>query len=376
MKIKILNILLIENGPEYIVAAQKYIKKIKDIQIEVKNSTDFSEGLTLLETTRFDALLICLSAVNNKTLIDIKRLRKKLPYTPIVILTKKQNNLLKNELFKIGIHVTLLKNKNAIEDAIAMLTQYAGAINYMRKGLKNREKQLNRIEENRNDFIRMVNHELNAPIAAISGAAEIFQEEIAGPLNRKYQNFANMIQERAGQLLRTSNDLNILVNLESGKFNIKPENINIAEKIKEICSLLNKQAHAKGIKLKCDTNNSKDIFFKVNPVCIEHIVVNLAQNSFCLAKSIVNIEIKPGRTNCRIIVENDGADFAPNDISKIFNKFYRVDHLKKCHIGSSIGLAIAKGITKELRGSIKAENSKVNSANTTGPRFVVTLPLV
>jgi light-regulated signal transduction histidine kinase (bacteriophytochrome) len=87
-------------------------------------------------------------------------------------------------------------------------------------------------------------------------------------------------------------------------------------------------------------------------------------------QSVVKIEIYPTKTDCRIMVTDDGVGIKPEHLSRIFNTFVRLHHGEK-YAGTGIGLALVKKIVERHNGSITVE-----SAPEKGSTFTVTLPVV
>ena len=105
------------------------------------------------------------------------------------------------------------------------------------------------VERMKSAFVAMVSHELRTPLSAILGYAEIFMEQIYGPLNEKQVNMTNRIVSNTRRLLSLINDLLDQAQMEAGKLKIKYETIKPADLLENLHSVMEKLTADKSLKL-------------------------------------------------------------------------------------------------------------------------------
>lgn len=369
-----LDILLIGCNRNDGLVVKESLKNVRVIKTKLKSSSSFSKAMVLLGQNKYHLILLNLSDYNGDDLFSLRKLRSVYKYIPVVLLTKNKNKVLWEKAITFGAQDYLIKGKIS-DDNLFRVIQYSLMFKNLDNEIIEHKKNTKLINKIKDDSIIRVNHELNAPIAAISGAVEIFQGEMLGPLNSKYKKFANMIQDSAKQLLQCSNNLIELTDLDVGDLSIKPEKINIKEKVDEVCLALNLKAKAEDIILNVETTNAVDVFINADPVYFRQIITKLVEISFRLAKSKVKLIIKVNQNNCCIIVGNNGTGIFSEDLSKLFDKFSINKQLDKKQIWLILSLVLIKGFMEVHGGTIMAENSYDTNSNINGLQFIATLPL-
>ena len=108
---------------------------------------------------------------------------------------------------------------------------------------------------------------------------------------------------------------------------------------------------------------------KTDKMLLQQIIYNLVNNATIYTKpgSIINIDAIIHADILKIIIEDNGEGFPPDEIENVFDKFYRLKSSRTG--GTGLGLSIAKGFTEALTGNINLEN-----ISTGGARFTIELP--
>ena len=230
-------------------------------------------------------------------------------------------------------------------------------------------KQLDRMKS---DFVNMVAHELRSPLVSIRQIQSVLAEGLAGPLSEKQADFVKRGMKKIDALLALINDLLDVARLEAGRLVQKQTAIDLSELIQDMVLLMQVRAKEQGIDLTYSCENMKPVV--ADPKNIEEVLNNLLTNAINYSPEggKVTVTARGAGQFVEIKVSDSGVGIAPEELHKIFDKFYRVKHPKTRGVtGTGLGLSIVKGIVETYRGSIHVE-----SVPDQGTTFTVLLPAV
>ena len=216
-----------------------------------------------------------------------------------------------------------------------------------------------RIDDMRKDFISNVSHELKTPIALIEGYAEGLTEGIADDEeSRKY--YCSVIMDEAVKMNKMVKQLTSLTNLEFGNDGIEIKRFDLSALIKSIIEAQGMRAEEKSVKVEDRFPEGLEAWgdeFK-----IEEVLTNYYTNALNHIDGEKRLIISGSETDgkIRVSVYNDGTPIPEEDISRIWEKFYKVDKARtRAYGGSGIGLSIVKAIMDahgQAYGVINHEN--------------------
>ncbi|MCU0595620.1 MAG: response regulator [Desulfobacterota bacterium] len=230
-------------------------------------------------------------------------------------------------------------------------------------------KQLDRMKS---DFVNMVAHELRSPLVSIRQIQSVLAEGLAGPLSEKQGDFVKRGMKKIDALLALINDLLDVARLEAGRLAQKRTAINLSELIEDIVLLMQPRAREQGIVITHSCENMKPVV--ADPKNIEEVLSNLLTNAINYSPEggKVTVTARGVGQFVEIRVSDTGVGIAPEEVPKIFDKFYRVKHPKTRQVtGTGLGLSLVKGIVETYSGSIHVE-----SVQDQGTTFTVLLPAV
>lgn len=216
--------------------------------------------------------------------------------------------------------------------------------------------QKDRLEQMRNEFLGNVSHELKTPIALIQGYAEGLKEGVNDdPESREF--YCDVIMDEASKMNHMVRNLLDLNQLEFGDEKIQFERFDLTELVKGVLQSMELFAEQKQAKVRF--RQTEPLYVWGDEYKIEQVVRNYVSNAFNhLAGDMVvevKIEVKDGIA--RTTVFNTGKPIPEEDISHIWEKFYKVD---KAHTreygGNGIGLSIVKAIMESLHRKYGVEN--------------------
>lgn len=214
-----------------------------------------------------------------------------------------------------------------------------------------------RLDNMQKEFVADVSHELKTPITSIMGYADTLLE---GEYDKETQEkFLNVIASEARRMARLVTDLLTLSRYDNNKNKTKKESFDLGDLVKKCQDKL-----AIEIKKKNHTVNSF-VTADVPPVYadkddIERVILNILTNSIKYTPDGGEIKIYVGfvYNDAYIKVFDNGIGIPEEDLSRIFERFYRVDKARTREMGGTgLGLSIAKEILDKNGGSIDIKST-------------------
>lgn len=204
------------------------------------------------------------------------------------------------------------------------------------------EKQ--RSEQLRKELIANISHELKTPLGIVKGFAEGLQDGVATDKKDRY----------LAMIVNETDRMNALIMdmLELSKFEVKavrlhPRSISMTNLIQNMVDSFSQQLESKHLKIKVNLEE-EELFVEADPRRIEQVVLNLLSNAirYAVENSVITICIDrtiAGKVNTEI--ENIGPHIANEDLSRIWDQFYRVERSRDRRSGGTgLGLTIVKHI--------------------------------
>jgi two-component system phosphate regulon sensor histidine kinase PhoR len=229
------------------------------------------------------------------------------------------------------------------------------------------------LDEMKNDFVRMVSHELRAPLAAISQQHAVILDGLAGDLSVKQRELLTRAHAKIQGLLDLINDLLDIAKMEAGHGQLEQVPLALGKVLVEIVELLRAKADEQRVTLKLELPGDLPLI-RADRRSMEEVFTNLVSNAVNYSPDggDVRIAALSHGDYVEVLVTDNGIGIEPGEISKIFDKFYRVKHAKTRQvIGTGLGLSLVKGLIEAHRGSVEVE-SQVGVGST----FRVFLPIV
>jgi len=218
--------------------------------------------------------------------------------------------------------------------------------------------EMRRLETMRRDFVANVSHELKTPLTSIKGFVETLLD---GALDDKENsvNFLKIINNHADRLNTLINDLLDLSHIESKEVVLNKEKFILTHLVNEVMLGFKSQAKKKAVELSSDLDPGLEIFADKSK--IEQVLTNLINNAikYNKEKGFVRVYSEQLVDKVKIIVEDSGSGIPARDISRIFERFYRVDKARSRELGGTgLGLSIVKHIVELHSGSVGVESTE------------------
>lgn len=218
-----------------------------------------------------------------------------------------------------------------------------------------------KIDEMRKSFISDVSHELKTPIALIQGYSEGLLENVnTDEESRKF--YAEVILDETNKMDKMVKQLLELTKLEYEKREFNNTTFNIVELEKEIVRSSQVMLEEKDAKVEFETEEKIDVF--VDDMYISQIITNYLTNAIKHVKEvdgekyikITNI-VLPETRKARVTVFNTGDNISKENLSRIWNRFFKADEARnRDDGGSGIGLSIVRAIMNNYGNDFGVEN--------------------
>ncbi len=230
--------------------------------------------------------------------------------------------------------------------------------------------ELRRLEKVRKDFVANVSHELRTPITAIRGYAETLQsgaikDPVAAP------KMVDIIHRQAERLSELVEDLLELSRLESRQTQLAEKAVDLHEATQRALEAVRPKARVRGTTI--EVNLAPGLIVLGDQRAIEQIVLNLVDNAVKYSPPNGRVElsasVRDGHVEFR--VKDDGPGIEARHLTRIFERFYRVDKGRSREMGGTgLGLSIVKHLITTMKGEVRCE-----SAPGHGSTFFVELPM-
>ncbi|RXY98192.1 two-component system histidine kinase PnpS [Fictibacillus sp. S7] len=215
--------------------------------------------------------------------------------------------------------------------------------------------ELKKLEQMRKDFVANVSHELKTPVTSLKGFAETLLDGADGnPEIRK--KFLTIIWKESDRLQHLIQDLLDLSKVEQG-FSLNLQKVNLSAIVEEVIVMLETKAKEKEITLKYSVEG--DTAIEGDAPRLKQVFINLINNSlnYTPKGGRVTIRLKESSEKVTFSVSDTGIGIQKEEISRIFERFYRVDKARSRNSGGTgLGLAIVKHLIEAHHGRIHVKS--------------------
>jgi signal transduction histidine kinase len=211
------------------------------------------------------------------------------------------------------------------------------------------------------EVIASISQELRQPMSSIVGYTDLLMGEsvgILGALQRKFVERIKASTERIGGLV---DDLIQITNLETGKMEFNPEEIDLNLIIDNAMAYTSTQIREKNITLRLDLTGTSPLI-RTDRDALQQILIHLLQNATAATHAEGNITLRvqmqseEGNHFISIQVADNGGGISSEDIPRVFSRRYRAEHSLIQGLGDTgVGLSIAKALVEAQNGRIWVE---------------------
>lgn len=238
--------------------------------------------------------------------------------------------------------------------------------------IEKQAKELRHLDEVKSRFFANVSHELRTPLSLLLGPIG----SVLKRNNQDNQDFTllKLAQMHGRQLLQLVNQILDLSKLESGKLELQESPTLLHPLLRRIVAAFESHAERKGIQFVFRYRTEKNLCLLLDALKLETILNNLLSNALKFTPEGGEIEVVADNLAhaMRIAVNDSGRGVHPDDLVKIFDRFYQSGQPDApTEGGTGIGLALSRELIELMGGKIWAESAGLNR----GSRFFIEFPL-
>lgn len=200
-------------------------------------------------------------------------------------------------------------------------------------------------------FFAAVTHELRTPLSGALGTARLLEDTGLRPDQAAY---VAALKASASHALNLIDDILDLSRLEAGKLELRPEPVDPARLVEEVCELLSEKAAEKGLALAHAQGPGVPAQIRADPARLKQILYNLAGNAVKFTREggvLVTLEADGERL--RLSVRDTGPGINPGDQARLFEQFERgAAERDNSAPGAGLGLAMVKRLAETMEGEV------------------------
>ncbi|MFQ5944323.1 MAG: ATP-binding protein [Anaerolineales bacterium] len=219
------------------------------------------------------------------------------------------------------------------------------------------------------DFVANVSHELRTPLTSIQGYAQAILDETAPDM----KNAAGVIYEESDRLGRLVDELLVLARMDTGQDPLERKPVDLGAILTAIVERLTLKAASKNVQIHNDSISLPALIGDGDR--LSQVFTNLIDNALKHTPDGGEVRLKAETSSgwVSVHVDDTGLGIPPEELSRIFERFYQLDKARSGSgpRGAGLGLAISREIVEAHGGSLEAQ-----SVVGRGSRFTVSLPIV
>lgn len=383
-------ILLIEDNPGDAVLVREMYRDADIIgeEYHIQHVSRVSDALKLLKTKHhIDLVLSDMTLPDAQGAETLRSLAPVISDLPVIFLTGTDADAFVSAAMKAGAQDYLVKG-HIDSQVLARATTYAierkraqkkieaallkaDALSQRAELLKQQRNQLVEINKTKDEFISLSSHQLRTPATSVKQYLGMILEGYAGDVPDHLQVFLRTAYESNERQLTIINDLLKTARLDSGRYVLdkRPQDLcaltdAVVEDYKPLFTMRGQHVALE---------HTDDCTVNVDPAEIKIAIANLLENAskYSPDDSTISLTFSRSKSSLKLSVSDQGVGIAKADISKIFDKFTRLDNeLSDTVNGNGLGLYFVKRIVKIHGGtiSVKSEPHK-------GSTFTISLPM-
>lgn len=230
--------------------------------------------------------------------------------------------------------------------------------------------KIKQVEQMRKDLVANISHELRTPLTAVSGSIEVLLDgAYQSPPDSK--RFLLIVEKQLNNMQNLVNDMLRLATVEDVRVPLRRENVEVRPFVEELAALLRPLSDRKRQTLVVELPQ-EPLWISIDPGQLGDALINLLDNAIKYSNENSSVELRVSKERDSVVfsVKDNGPGIAPDQLPRIFERFYRVDKSRSRELGGTgLGLSIAKHAVENHGGTISVETRLAQ-----GTTFRIALP--
>jgi signal transduction histidine kinase len=371
-------VLLIEDEPE---VRESYVDMLSMLGYYAEAAENGMSGLEKLQKDRFDIVITDLNMPVMNGLETLRQIKKKDIDTEVIVVTGFAT--IENAIgaMKQGAFDYITKPVS-IEHVKIVLSKCLQKIQARRenKQLKNMNARLCELNELKDKFITITNHELRTPLAVLKGYLDLMDMELEQIENNDVSNYLKIVEKTVDEMVEMIDNMHNLSNLHNSRIRSNKILININVLIEDIYKEIYALFTKRNVTLKL-IKSKEDLFALADQKELKRALRELIQNALKFTNAGGNVTVSAKNVSLNkqvfITITDTGIGIPSDKLDLIFEPFYEVQDVmhhstsKTGFMGSGIGvgLSLSREIVESFGGEIVVESQPGK-----GSSFTIILP--
>ncbi len=253
-----------------------------------------------------------------------------------------------------------IRNSLSMEEINELNKSLQRRIDEATKELRFSNRQLQRLDEAKNEFISMASHQLRTPLTSIKGYLDMMLEGDLGKISPTQRAVLREAFSSSERMVRLINDFLNVSRLQTGKFTIDKQSVDIAQILRDEVSLLKVVADQRSVEMVLKVDK-KIPSLAVDSEKIRQVMLNMIDNAIYYSsphKKVV-ITLKSSGKMIEFSVKDSGIGVPKSEQANLFGKFFRGTNAKKRRPdGTGVGLFLAKKVILSHDGEMIFESEE------------------
>ena len=210
----------------------------------------------------------------------------------------------------------------------------------------------------KSQFLANMSHELRTPLNAIIGFSDLLQNQMFGPLQKQYRDYAVIINESGNHLLNLVSDILDIAKIEAGKFVLDFQNIDLTESVAYCIRLVKKRADERGIKL-VTLLPAQGLTFMADHRAFRQILLNLLTNAIKFSRPGDEVEVSARISGERLAltVRDHGIGMSESLLARVGRPFEQaINDPVHAREGTGLGLSLVRSLVTQHGGILNIES--------------------
>jgi len=224
----------------------------------------------------------------------------------------------------------------------------------------------------KSQFLSSISHELRTPLNAVLGFAQVLKMDPVESLTVSQQKSVDAINKAGEYLLKLINEVLDLAKIESGKIDIKIENVHLLTVINETLNIISSLAEEYGIAIVSAQKDCSNLYVKADNMRLKQVFINLFSNAIKYNKKDGSVTYYCELSGDKVLfhIVDTGVGIPKGELNNIFEPFHRIKTSKTTVEGTGIGLSLVTQLLDLMGGKVHVE-----SIEGSGSHFYIELPL-